>query len=109
MISQSPTDGNGHDRSREVAEAARDCLQRSPYRPVKNVSCECRQGVLFLRGPLPTFYLKQLAQEAVARVEGMSQVVNETVVDASLLSEVRNVATGFSVSRLWRYANGGSP
>jgi hypothetical protein len=38
--------------------------------------------VLFLRGPLPTFYLKQLAQEAVARVEGISQVVNETVVDA---------------------------
>jgi hypothetical protein len=56
--------------------------------------------VLFLRGPLPTFYLKQLAQEAVAGVEGMSQVVNETVVDASLLSNVRNVVTGISVNRL---------
>ena len=88
MISQSPTDGNGHDRSHESAEAARDCLQRSPYRPIRNVSCECRQGVLFLRGPLPTFYLKQLAQEAVARVEGVSQVVNETVVNAWLLGDV---------------------
>ena len=109
MISQSPTDGNGHDSSHESTEAARDCLQRSPYCPIRSVSCECRQGVLFLRGPLPTFYLKQLAQEAVARVKGISQVINETVVDASLLSDVRNVATGLSVSRLWRYANGGSP
>jgi osmotically-inducible protein OsmY len=58
------------------------------------VSCDCRQGVLFLRGPLPTFYLKQLAQEAVARVEGILQVVNETVVDASPLGDVRNVRPG---------------
>ena len=100
MISQSPTDGNGHHRSYESAEAARDCLQRSHYFPIRSVSCECRQGVLFLRGALPTFYLKQLAQEAVARVEGISQVVNETVVNASLLSDVRNVATGPSVSPL---------
>ena len=109
MIPQSPTDGYGHDRSHESAEAARDCLQRSPYCPIKSVSCECRQGVLFLRGRLPTFYLKQLAQEAVARVKGISQVVNETVVDPSPLSDVRNVATGLSESRLLCYANGGSP
>ena len=88
MISQSPTDGNGHDRSHESAEAARGCLQRSPHFPIRSVSCECRQGVLFLRGPLPTFYLKQLAQETVARVGGISQVVNETVVDASPLRDV---------------------
>jgi osmotically-inducible protein OsmY len=90
MISQSPTDGNGHDQSHESREAARDCLQRSPNCPIRSVSCECRQGVLFLRGPLPTFYLKQLAQEAVARVKGVSQVVNETVVEASSPGDVRN-------------------
>ena len=94
MIPQPPTDGSGHDRSHESAEAARDCLQRSPYGPIRNVSCECRQGVLFLRGPLPTFYLKQLAQEAVARVKGISHVVNETLVNTSMLSGVRNVAIG---------------
>ena len=101
MISQSPTDGNGHDRSHESAEAARDCLQRSPYCPIRSVSCECRQGVLFLRGPLPTFYLKQLAQEAVARVEGISQVVNETVVDASPRPGGPHVVVGLpSLARL---------
>jgi len=99
MISRSPTDGNSHDRSHESAEAARDCLRRSPYCPIRSVSCECRRGVLFLRGPLPTFYLKQLAQEAVAKVKGISQVVNQTVVDAPPLTDVRNLATGLSVSR----------
>ena len=109
MNSQSPTDGNGQDRSHKSAEAARDCLRRSSYYPIRSVSCECRQGVLFLRGPLPTFYLKQLAQEAVAKVDGILRVVNDTVVDASPLSDARHVATGFLVSRVWRYANDGSP
>ncbi|NQT14202.1 MAG: BON domain-containing protein, partial [Planctomycetes bacterium] len=80
-------------------------VPRHAYCPLRSVSCECRQGVLFLRGLLPTFYLKQLAQEAVGRVEGISQVVNETVVKASLLSDVRNVVTGLSVSSalaLWQ-------
>ena len=84
MISQSPTDGSGQDRSQEFAESARDCLQKSLYYPIRSVSCECHLGVLFLRGPLPTFYLKQLAQEAVARVKGVSQVINETVVGTAV-------------------------
>ena len=109
MNSQSPTDGNSQDRSHESAEAARDCLQRSSYYPIRSVSCERRQGVLFLRGPLPTFYLQQLAQEAVAKVEGILRVVNDTVVDASPLSDARDVEPGLSVSRVWRCANDGSP
>ena len=37
----------------------------------------CDLGVLLLKGHLPNFYHKQLAQEAVAWVKGVSQVVNE--------------------------------
>jgi hypothetical protein len=61
----------------EVAMAASDCLSRSPYRSLRGVSCEFHRGVLFLRGRLPSFYQKQLAQEAVAGLHGVSQVVNE--------------------------------
>ena len=62
--------------SGKVAEAARQCLRDSPYRALRDMSCECDRGVLSLRGHLTSFYYKQLAQEAVARVEGVSAVVN---------------------------------
>jgi osmotically-inducible protein OsmY len=65
----------------EIAEAARRCLQDSPYRVLRRISCECKNGILFLRGNLSSFHEKQAAQEAVARVKGMIQVVNEIDVD----------------------------
>jgi osmotically-inducible protein OsmY len=39
--------------------------------------CEYAGGRLFLRGQVPSFYHKQLAQEAIAEMESVDQVVNE--------------------------------
>jgi osmotically-inducible protein OsmY len=68
-------------RFQVIAEAARRCLRDSRYGALRWISCECDDGVLLLRGHLPSFYLKQHAQEAVAGVEGVTQVVNEIEVD----------------------------
>jgi hypothetical protein len=45
-------------------------LRSSRYSALKHVSCDYRGGVLVLRGCLPTYYLKQMAQEAVAHQFG---------------------------------------
>jgi hypothetical protein len=45
-------------------------LQRSPYSALHDVSCDCQDGVLVLRGCLPSYYLKQVAQEIVAHSGG---------------------------------------
>jgi osmotically-inducible protein OsmY len=60
-----------------IAEAATGCLRASPYNAMRRVSCECAHGVLFLRGRLSSFHHKQVAQETVARIDGVTQVVNE--------------------------------
>ena len=70
----SPTARNLFDR---IAEAARECLRGSHRRVFAAVSCNCESGVLLLRGRVSSFYLKQVAQESVARVEGVTHVVNE--------------------------------
>lgn len=44
---------------------------------MQRIWCECDDGSLFLRGQVPSYYIKQLAQEAVADMEGVRQVVNE--------------------------------
>ena len=64
-----------------IEEAATECLLKSPYHDVRRVLCECDHGILFLRGRLPSFHQKQVAQEAVAGVKGVTQVVNEIEVD----------------------------
>lgn len=73
-------DRNDCPHARKVTEVAEECLQRSPYRTVRSVSCRLEGGTLVLRGRLPSFYHKQLAQEAVADIRGVTQVVNETEV-----------------------------
>ena len=60
-----------------LLELAEGCLRRNPYRTLKNVACDCRDGVLVLRGCLPSYYLKQVAQEVVARLEGVQAIDNQ--------------------------------
>ena len=69
--------------SRRVVEGAEHCLRNNSYLALKNVSCEYNEGVLTLRGCLPTYYLKQIAQTAVARVAGVERVNNEIEVITS--------------------------
>ncbi|NBO90767.1 MAG: BON domain-containing protein [Planctomycetia bacterium] len=66
-----------------VVEGAENRLRSNSYLALKNVSCEFREGVLTLRGYLPSYYLKQMAQAAVARIEGVDRVVNEIEVIAT--------------------------
>lgn len=67
----------------QIAEGAENCLRHNSYLALKNVQCECAEGVLTLRGCLPTYYLKQMAQAVVARLEGVHRIVNEIEVVAS--------------------------
>ena len=84
MSSHARVKRSDHDCSQEheIAEAAGYRLRKSSYVEVRDISCQCDQGVLFLRGRLSTFYHKQVAQEAVAGLAGVEQVVNEIEVAA---------------------------
>jgi osmotically-inducible protein OsmY len=57
-----------------IAEAR---LQASQYSLIRKILFLYDDGVLVLRGRLPTFFQKQLAQTAVADIEGVKQVVNQ--------------------------------
>ena len=63
--------------SKETAEVARQRILHQPHLKMQRLWCEFDRGRLFLRGQVPSFYFKQLAQEAVAGMDGVRQVVNE--------------------------------
>ena len=53
-------------RATGVAEWAESRLRRNGYLALRDIYCEDHEGVLTLWGRLPSYYLKQVAQEAVA-------------------------------------------
>ena len=63
--------------AKKTAEAAKHRILHRPHLAMQRLWCEFDQGRLFLRGQVPSFYFKQLAQEAVVGMEGVQQVVNE--------------------------------
>ena len=67
---------NLHDE-KSTAETAKYLILQQPHLTMQRVWCEFNQGRLFLRGQVPSFYFKQLAQEAVSGMKGVHQVVNE--------------------------------
>jgi osmotically-inducible protein OsmY len=63
--------------AKKIAEAAKHRILHRAHLTHQRLWCEFHEGQLFLRGQVPSFYFKQLAQEAVAGLEGVQQVVNE--------------------------------
>jgi hypothetical protein len=60
----------------DVADLAQGRLRGCPYGAVRNVACDYRDGVLVLRGRVPSYYLKQMAQAVVGRAGAVERVVN---------------------------------
>jgi osmotically-inducible protein OsmY len=77
VLLTAPSNSPRPSTSQAIAEGAENRLRCNSYLALKNVRCECHEGVLVLRGCLPTYYLKQMAQTAVAAIEGVRQIVNE--------------------------------
>ena len=75
-----------------LSAVARNYLESHPHfrGRVNDVAIDHEGKTLFLTGRLPTFYLKQLVQEAVRHVPGVQQVRNLIdVVSADGVSSVR--------------------
>lgn len=44
------------------------------------VQCEMHEGMAVLRGTVPSYYMKQIAQETTKQIKGVEQVVNHLLV-----------------------------
>jgi osmotically-inducible protein OsmY len=60
-----------------VAKTAKDRISQVPHLTLQRIWCEYDDGTLFLRGQVPSFYHKQLAQEAVGGLAQVDAIANE--------------------------------
>ncbi len=77
-----------------IGESARSRLQDSPYFSIRGIDCAYREGVLTLRGRLPSHYLKQVALALVADVAGVTSVNNTIEVVALVRRETDGLEEG---------------
>jgi osmotically-inducible protein OsmY len=63
-----------HDRA--IRESVNQVLQQSGYASLRCIQCDVSDGVVELTGNVPSFYVKQLAQTAVLRLEQIRGVKN---------------------------------
>jgi len=69
--------GTSHRADYGPEELAETRLRSNSYLALKNVSCDYHDGVLVLRGRVPTYYLKQVALATVAGLAGVRHVVDQ--------------------------------
>lgn len=61
----------------DVAHAVKAALQKSGFTCLQKADCTVVQGVVELHGQVHSFYIKQMGQETVRRISGVTQVVNQ--------------------------------
>jgi BON domain len=80
-----------HANSSTVARRAHDVIARHAHfcGRADNFEFEVNNYVLVIRGRVPTFYLKQLLQDALKQLDGVQQIDNRVdVVAANGISSV---------------------
>lgn len=66
--------------SSDLLELAESRLRTSPYPAVRRLACDFRDGVLTLRGRVPSYYHKQMACSRVGRIQGIERIVDDVEV-----------------------------
>jgi osmotically-inducible protein OsmY len=61
----------------EIRQVAERRLLGARYTALSDVHCAFEDGVLCLRGQLPTYHLKQIALALVADLEGVRSISNQ--------------------------------
>lgn len=64
-------------QSTELTRRVMDQLASGSYAVLRNVECLEQKGRIVLRGSVPSFFLKQMAQSLVAKVPGVLGVDNQ--------------------------------
>lgn len=78
-----PSSPGAEHGARTIEVVAQDELRRSRYWAVRHASCQLQDGVLTIHGRVPSYYLKQIAQnlllhriEAHVAIENRLEVVS---------------------------------
>ena len=70
-----------------------------PFLACGRIDWEYHEGVLILRGQVPSFYMKQMAQELVRHVPAVSRVINRLAVEPTTIQRAIEEATASAIGQ----------
>jgi osmotically-inducible protein OsmY len=62
--------------ARPLFEQIHEALVSSPHVPIREVRVEAAEGRVVLKGCVRSFFQKQMAQEAIRRIDGVESIEN---------------------------------
>jgi osmotically-inducible protein OsmY len=62
--------------SKPLFDRIHDALTTNPYVPSRQLQVEANEGRVVLKGNVRSFFQKQMAQEAILRVDGVETIDN---------------------------------
>lgn len=62
--------------SQPICAVVMAALRSTGYRLLANLQCEVQDGIVKLSGSVPSFFLKQMAQSVVLRLDQVKRVEN---------------------------------
>jgi hypothetical protein len=80
----------------EVLNEADVRLQHSAYLELRNITCDFHEGVLTIRGRVPSYFLKQYAQSILLDINGVLELNNQ--LDVIVPVEARSSNCGPKIS-----------
>lgn len=71
-------------RPADLCRLCQQKLRKSSYPSVRQVVCQLHEGLLTLRGTVPTYYEKQMAGVTIGNVPGVERFLNRIEVASDL-------------------------
>jgi hypothetical protein len=59
-----------------------ECFRHSPYWSLRRLDCICQQNRVIVRGVVPSYYLRQVAESLATNLVGVARVVSEIRVES---------------------------
>ncbi len=68
--------------SDSVAKRCQSILRESSHQSLRRLTCVFHEGALSIRGMVPSFFLKQLAQATIGKLGIVAEIDNQVLVHA---------------------------
>ena len=69
-------DSHKRDADQLLLENVQNVLAQSVYPQLREIRCECDDGAVTLQGRVPTYFLKQVAQQLIRPIPHLARIHN---------------------------------
>lgn len=79
-----PCETHTCDADQRLLENVQNVLSQSAYPQLREIRCQCHEGAITLQGRVPSYYLKQVAQQLIRPLPHLARIYNQLEVGGGM-------------------------